>query len=96
MTEKEKLMELLDNIVGFPATVLPGEAADYLLESGVTIPVRCGECKNYDVETAWCKIHSCFVNSNGDFCHPWESNEWKMFDGAYYCADGERRADNGT
>lgn len=58
--------------------------------------VRCGECKNYDVETAWCKIHSCFVDRNGQFCHPWESNEWKMFDGAYYCADGERKEDNGT
>ncbi len=23
-------------------------------------------------------------NSNGDFCHPWGSDEWKMFDGAYY------------
>ena len=70
-------------------------AVEQMPEVDAVPVVRCGECKNYDVETAWCKIHSCFVNSNGDFCHPWESNEWKMFDGAYYCADGERRADNG-
>lgn len=56
--------------------------------------VRCKDCKNYDSEIAWCKIHSCFVDIDGDFCHPWASSDWKMFDGAYYCADGERRAGN--
>lgn len=48
--------------------------------------VRCGECKNYDVETTWCKIHSCFINRNGDFC--------MIVANAHYCSYGERREDN--
>lgn len=66
-------------------------AVEQMPEVDAVPVVRCRECKNYDAEIAWCKIHSCF--SNGDFCYPWASDEWKMFDGAYYCADGERRAD---
>lgn len=91
MTERERLIELLTQL-SRDRSGYCGFVADYLVENGVRLPVTCGECKNYDSETEWCEIHSCFINSNGDFCHPWESSEWKMFDRAYYCADGERRA----
>lgn len=78
MTEKEKLMELLDNIVGFPATVLLSEAADYLIESGVRIPVRCDDCKHED-DDVMCPIYSWWMEDKDSF----------------FCAFGERRADNG-
>ena len=56
--------------------------------------VRCGKCKHYHKEIGWCDIHSHFVGSEGEFCHPWESSDWKMFDEDYFCKDGERK-DNG-
>lgn len=79
-----------DTRCGYVQVVDVGDIEDAPTIDAVPV-IRCGECKNYDEETAWCEIHSCFVNSNGEFCNPWESNEWKMFDGAYYCADGKRR-----
>lgn len=81
MTEKEKLMELLDNIVGFPATVLPSEAADYLLASGVRIPVRCKDCQYME------------KREHGRFCIVWYKYNGHGDSG--WCCYGERRADNG-
>ena len=52
--------------------------------------VRCKDCKHWNEETGWCYHHSHFVNSKGDFCHPWESNDWKMFDADDYCSYGKR------
>ena len=57
--------------------------------------VRCKECKHWHEELGWCDRHSNFVDSDGAFCHPWESTEWTMFDADYFCKDGERRAENG-
>lgn len=90
------MIELIIASVDGCAEYWANRIADYLLDNGVVLPVRCGECKNYDAEIAWCKIHSCFIDSNGDFCHPWENHDWKMFDGSYFCSDGERRENNGT
>lgn len=96
MTEKEKLMELLDNIVGFPATVLPGEAADYLIESGVRIPVLCGECKHWRQKTGQ-GIFSFKLPEgecrNDRYLTPWQDSR-PITPEDHYCADGERRADN--
>ena len=59
--------------------------------------VRCRDCKHWHEEKGWCDKHSHFIKYGTygeEFCHPWESAEWKMFDADYFCADGERRADN--
>lgn len=58
--------------------------------------VRCKDCKHWNNETGWCNTHSHFVTSDGDACHPWESDEWKMFPEDYYCADGERKEGDGN
>lgn len=52
--------------------------------------VTCKYCKHWNEETGWCDIHSHFQSSNGEFCHPWESSDWKMFPPDYFCADGKR------
>lgn len=53
--------------------------------------VRCRECEKWHPETGWCDEHSCFINSDGNFCQPYESCNWKMFDADYFCKDGERK-----
>ena len=53
--------------------------------------VRCRDCKKYHERLGWCNEHSHFKDAEGEFCHPWESAEWKMFDPDYFCADGERK-----
>lgn len=55
--------------------------------------VRCRNCKHWH-EEGWCDIHSHFQDPDGEFCHPWESREWKKFPAYYFCADGERREQN--
>ena len=51
--------------------------------------VRCSECKHWNEEIEWCNLHSCFITPNGDFCHPWESDNWKTFDKNDFCSYGE-------
>ena len=53
--------------------------------------VRCKNCKHWHEDTGWCYHHSHFMGDKGEFCHPWESANWKMFDGDDYCSDGERK-----
>lgn len=55
--------------------------------------VRCGSCRHYSPDIAYCGIHSHFVTRNGDFCYPDESSEWKTFSQEDYCSQGERRDD---
>ena len=55
--------------------------------------VCCKDCKHWHEEIGWCDKHSHFID-DGAACHPWESNEWNMFDADYFCKDGERK-DNG-
>lgn len=45
MTEREKLIELTTEAVNKYAFITKENLADYLLSHGVTIPVRCAECK---------------------------------------------------
>ena len=47
--------------------------ADLLIEHGVTIPVRCRDCKNYEAgyvrrDHGWCKEWGTAVRASG-FCH---------------------------
>lgn len=51
--------------------------------------VRCKNCKHWHKDIAWCNKHSHFIDSDGGACHPWESNDWKMFDENNFCSDGE-------
>ena len=55
--------------------------------------VRCKDCKHYHKDEGWCDKHSHFVNSDGSACHPWESNDWKMFGDNDFCSGGERKND---
>lgn len=55
--------------------------------------VYCKNCKYWHKDEGWCDKHSHFVDSNGDFCHPWESANWKMFMEEDFCSSGERRDD---
>lgn len=57
--------------------------------------VRCKECKHYHKKQGWCDEHSSFIDDRGVKCHPWESNEWRMFDANDFCSYGERRGDDG-
>ena len=67
---------------------------DAIPAADVVEVVRCRECKHWHKDTGWCDKHSHFVrygNYGEEFCHPWESADWKMFDADYWCKDGERR-----
>lgn len=66
---REKLIELLEIVTREYAE----EIADYLIENGIVIPVRCGECA-YLNEYGICKFHydrirfrEQFVGKN-DYC----------------------------
>ena len=68
-----------------------GVIADNLINDGVTIPVRCKDCKHWHEETGWCTKHSHFIGCDGMACHPSQSSEWKMFDQDDFCSYGERK-----
>ena len=51
MTDREKLIELLDMNCGYVAEMKAEELADYLISEGAAIPVRCGECRYYEEHT---------------------------------------------
>ncbi len=44
-----------------------GVIADNLINDGVTIPVRCGDCKAYDKEVGYCEAMG-FTCEMNDFC----------------------------
>lgn len=58
--------------------------------------VRCKDCNHYHAELGWCDEHSHFIDADGDFCHPFESSNWKMFEPDYFCADGEWKGNDGN
>ena len=57
--------------------------------------VRCKDCKYWHEGTGWCDHHSWFIEEDGEPCHPWESNNWKMLNEDDFCSYGERK-DNET
>lgn len=71
-----------------------GQKMDEVKKKLDNVPVvHCKECKNWHKDIGWCDKHSHFINSDGSFCHPWESNDWKMFNENDFCSDGERVKD---
>lgn len=84
---RRKLIELLYNIptpgpvVGFRAgkkVMTSGFIADHLIRNGVTIPVRCSDCKSWDPEHC----------SDGQ---GWCPKVVGYRRGDWYCAAGERK-----
>ena len=71
-----------------------GQKMDEVKKKLDNVPVvHCKECKNWHKDIGWCDKHSHFINSDGSFCRPWESNDWKMFNENDFCSDGERVKD---
>ena len=83
MGMREKLIEILSVPIYPHELVDPIEAvADYLIDNGVTIPVRCKDCKHYDKDALWCDINSPQLSES--------HMNWYEDD---YCSAGERRTD---
>ena len=68
-----------------------GQKMDEVKKLEAVPVVHCKECKNWHKDIGWCDKHSHFIDSDGEFCHPWESSNWKMFDENDFCSDGEKR-----
>ena len=51
--------------------------------------VRCKNCKYWHKEIGWCEYHSHFWDGDYEFCYPWESNDWKMFEENDFCSNGK-------
>ena len=68
-----------------------GQKMDEVKKLEAVPVVHCKECKNWHKDIGWCDKHSHFIDSDGEFCHTWESSCWKMFDENDFCSDGERR-----
>ncbi len=50
----------------------------------------CKNCKYWHKDEGWCDHHSHFVGEDGEACHPWESENWKMFKEDDFCSWGEK------
>jgi hypothetical protein len=74
MGMREKLIELLEDVLSADTW---GEIADHLIANGVTIPVRCKDCK-------WWEDWYC-TNANGA--------NTSVVNGDWFCCAGERRTD---
>lgn len=81
---REKLIELLEDICEKYAPCEMNTVADQLVANGVTIPVRCKDCKYLDMsgddERGDCKIF----------------DEWFTRTMDCFCPYGERRTDDQT
>ena len=76
MTDREKLSELLSPWLAHLSLCAAGE----LIEKGVTIPVRCKDCKQ------WCRNNGITDSPNGNcFYHDATTN------GNDFCSYGERK-----
>lgn len=78
MELKKKLIELLE-LIPHPQRLYPDLYVDILIENGVTIPVRCKDCKYYNLKDLECTIK---FDSDG---------ERLAMASHYYCSDGKRR-----
>ena len=89
-TDREKLIEMLDMNCGYVSEMKAEQLADHLISQGVSIPVRCAECKH------WCEPRFCILTERkyGDCIKPLGAYE----DGIEtyeddFCAYGERKED---
>ena len=78
MTNKEKLVELLETIP-YAQRLYPDLYVDMLIENGITIPVRCKDCKHME------KVGL----NNHRYCNVWRHINGMGDDG--YCNYGERK-----
>ena len=98
MGMREKLIELLfrctqKNIKAelhgekIEVIISQSKIADHLIANGVTIPVRCEDCKHYDNSEGiqWCHLNSKFYKGGVD---------WHSFPEDGFCSYGERRTDD--
>ena len=70
---RNRLYRLIQNFLGSASAISDMNLAEYLMENGVTIPVRCEGCKNYAAgyvrrDHGWCKEWGTAVRASG-FCH---------------------------
>ena len=82
---REELIGLLDRITAkfrFDAWENTDKIADFLIANGISIPVRCKDCKRRN--TVLCPVESS-----------WEDYPWKNTEDNDYCSYGERRKENG-
>ena len=80
MTDRERLLEILNKPIFPHENVDPLEAvADYLLDNGVKIPVRCKDCTSWKRSTIDC-----------GWCSAWEGMRYHN----NYCNYGERKENN--
>ena len=73
MTDREKLIQIIDSSRTYVAD--KERLADHLIDNGVTVPVRCKDCKHYVLQACACRHE----NFNGII----------SLDG--YCSYGERK-----
>ena len=94
MGMREKLIELLNKVQDMGVTVIPAgmgdrydhvwnqKVADHLIANGVTIPVRCKECK-------WAEYGKDYE----PYCNHWKSGLYANIKDDDFCSYGERRTD---
>lgn len=73
---REKLIELITDIVGFISWDNITDLADYLIENGVKIPVRSEECRKRKTEECGMNLKTAY------YYHSWEDDD-------DYCSNGE-------
>jgi hypothetical protein len=98
MGMREKLVELLITLMDkdgcrIVGTVLAMKISDHLIANGVTIPVRCKDCKyrRDDVNCPMCFEEEKEWDDDGYTEVDWITHDHTHDDG--YCYRGERRTD---
>ena len=93
MTDREKLIELIDywvecvDLTHWYSEELDESLADHLIEEGVTLPVRCEECKHGDRRfSGLCLNEKCCVKVDGK-TYATEIHEGR------FCSYGEGRGE---
>ena len=87
---REKLIELIQSAVNGCATYWAGLIADHLIANGVTIPVRCKDCKYAENmmpigNSNGCLMGDCILRKEDDIIvTAWDDE---------FCSYGERRTD---
>lgn len=85
MTDREKLIELIEYAEGMVNNDIPTleQIADYLIAHGVTIPVRCKDCK-----------HRYFNEYMEEYCcEQWADGFDTVCTDEEFCSRGERKDD---
>lgn len=98
MTDREKLIELI-GATPYGNNSLVGEnfqegfiarIADHLIANGVTIPVRCKDCKNADDYPA--NVYP-FKTTDSQKLVCTKTVNWRAVEQDHFCAYGERRTE---